>query len=85
VCNNKQIRTDTLEEAVWNDVSSLLSDPDRVAEEYERRLKRNDEKTHGTTKHLQSQIRKTQRTISRLIDAYEDGLLSKEEFGLFRF
>jgi site-specific DNA recombinase len=80
VCNNKQIRTDTLEEAVWNDVSSLLSDPDRVAEEYERRLKRNDKKTHGTTKHLQSQIRKTQRTISRLIDAYEDGLLSKAEF-----
>ena len=51
-----------------------------MAEEYERRLKRNDEKTHGTTKHLQAQIRKTQRTISRLIDAYEDGLLSKEEF-----
>ena len=45
VCHNKQIRTDVLEEVVWEDVCCLLKDPDRVAEEYERRIKRNDDKT----------------------------------------
>lgn len=80
VCHNKQIRTDVLEDVVWEDVCCLLKDPDRVAEEYERRLKRNDDKTQGTVKQLQRQVQKTKRTIARLIDAYEDGLLTKEEF-----
>ena len=80
ICHNKQVRTDLLEEAVWDDVRSLLRDPKRVADEYERRLQRNDEKTKGTSNQLVSQIQKTKRTIARLIDAYEDGLLTKEEF-----
>ncbi|MFB3107294.1 MAG: zinc ribbon domain-containing protein, partial [Pseudomonadales bacterium] len=80
ICHNKQVRTDLLEEAVWEDVCSLLCDPERVAHEYERRVQRNDEKTKGTSNQLAAQIRKTKRTIARLIDAYEDGLLTKEEF-----
>jgi hypothetical protein len=30
---NKQVRTDLLEEAVWNDVCALLREPERVEQE----------------------------------------------------
>ena len=38
MCWNKQVRTDLLEAAVWEDVCALLREPDRVRQEYERRL-----------------------------------------------
>src|SRR3954453_4020645 len=38
LCWNKQVRTDVLDAAVWDDVSRLLSEPERVRAEYERRL-----------------------------------------------
>ena len=38
LCWNKQIRTDMLDAAVWDDVRGLLSEPERVRGEYERRL-----------------------------------------------
>src|SRR5205823_6439225 len=37
VCHNKQVRTDLLEEAVWEDVGALLKDPGRIEAEFERR------------------------------------------------
>ena len=40
LCWNKQIRTDILDAAVWEDVSRLLSEPERVRAEYQRRLQR---------------------------------------------
>ena len=38
LCWNKQVRTDVLDAAVWEDVRRLLSEPERVRAEYERRL-----------------------------------------------
>src|SRR4051812_6074099 len=38
LCWNKQVRTDVLDAAVWDDVCRLLSEPERVRAEYERRL-----------------------------------------------
>src|SRR5262249_11465613 len=38
LCWNKQIRTDILDASVWEDVSRLLSEPERVRAEYQRRL-----------------------------------------------
>ena len=40
LCWNKQVRTDLLDAAVWEDVSSLLSEPQRIKEEYERRQRK---------------------------------------------
>lgn len=80
ICWNKQVRTDRLEAAVWEDVCALLQDPDRVRREYERRL--NDEPNNQAVEaeQLSTMIQKLKRGIARLIDAYEDGLLTKEEF-----
>ncbi|MFZ5828920.1 MAG: recombinase family protein, partial [Planctomycetota bacterium] len=78
-CQNKQVRTDLLDEAVWQDVCLLLKNPQRIEQEYERRLKRT---TRGTQadEHLRSRIQKLKRGIARLVDAYEEGLLEKSEF-----
>ena len=80
LCRTKQVRTDRLDAAVWEDVSSLLSEPDRVRAEYQRRVEgpRADEAREvGQLSKLINQVKKS---ISRLIDAYGDGLLDKSEF-----
>ena len=38
VCQNTQVRTDLLDVAVWQEVCTLLAYPERLAEEYRRRL-----------------------------------------------
>ena len=81
VCCNKQVRTDALEKAVWQDVCALLNDPAKVAEEYQRRLsgkaKRPAARSGPSVTKL---IQKVKRGIARLIDAYAEDLLDKGEF-----
>jgi site-specific DNA recombinase len=81
VCWNKQVRTDMLEEAVWNDVCALLNDPEKVTQEYQRRLqgKSSPRGAHRGAS-LVKLIQKVKRGIARLIDAYEEGMLDKKEF-----
>ena len=78
LCWNKAVRTDFLDAAVWEDVRSLLSEPERIRAEYDRRQQRRrpDREANQLSK-LITQVRKS---ISRLIDAYSDGLLEKSEF-----
>ena len=38
VCDNQQIRTDRLDDLVWQQVVELLAHPGRLKTEYERRL-----------------------------------------------
>src|SRR6516162_7987163 len=81
VCHNKQVRTDLLEEAVWADVCALLKDPGRIEAEYERRLHNKDtDKGLKGGRQLEVLIQKVKRGIARLIDAYSEGLVDKEEF-----
>ena len=80
LCRNKAIRTERLDAAVWDDVSSLLSEPGRIREEYRRRLdgpKEGEAHEAGRLIKLMHQVKKS---ISRLIDAYSDGLVDKSEF-----
>jgi len=78
-CDNRSIRVTVLDEAVWRDVCELLRDPDRVKREYERRLA-GEQPDEAGVRDAQKAIREVKRAIGRLIDAYENGLLSKEEF-----
>jgi site-specific DNA recombinase len=79
VCQNHQVRTDTLDHAVWNDVQELLRNPNLLRQEYERRLQAPHEDALRR-KSLQQQEQSLQRAVNRLIDAYADGLLAKREF-----
>src|SRR3954471_14230931 len=80
LCWNKQVRTDLLDGAVWEDVRHLLSEPGRVRAEYERRLRGPVAGPGHEMEHLNKMIKNVKMTISRMIDAYGDGLLERSEF-----
>ena len=81
ICDNKQVRTDLLEESVWHDVCVLLRNPQRIEQEYKRRLT-GTKKTAGwnSVHQLHLLVKKVKRGIARLVDAYQDGLIDKSEF-----
>lgn len=78
VCQYRPIRLDRLDAAVWADVRAVLQNPQTLRQEFERRLSSEQEPSINVDQ-LDKQIRAVQRSISRLIDAYEDGLLEKTE------
>jgi len=78
ICYNKQVRTDLLGEAVWQDICSLLKDPSRITQEYERRLTRSNK--NSSLDPLIALAQKVKRGMSRLIDAYQDGIIDRTEF-----
>ncbi len=79
VCRNRPVRQDRLDAAVWADVCAVLRNPEDLRREFERRLSVESEPDLDLER-LQKQIGVVQRSISRLIDAYGDGLLDKGEF-----
>jgi site-specific DNA recombinase len=81
VCTNLQVRTDRLDEAVWQEVESVLRDPKSIAAEYERRLvaaQRSEASSDLTAVELQ--LAKLRRGMDRLIDSYAEGLIERREF-----
>jgi site-specific DNA recombinase len=79
VCDNHQVRTDTLDQTVWDEVCLLLADTRRLEQEYQRRL---DTPAEGNAdlKIVESQLARVRRSVARLIDSYTDGIIEKEEF-----
>jgi len=76
VCRHRPIRLDRLDAAVWSDVCALLQNPQDLQQEFERRLS-SDHEPDINVEQIHKQTKAVQRSISRLIDAYEDGLLGK--------
>jgi len=80
-CRNPSVRADRLEEAVWHDVCNLLADPHRLEEEYQRRLHLDKEAAgNPDDRRRKTQVNQVRRQIARLIDAYAEGLIGKDEF-----
>lgn len=79
ICSNKSLSGVPLETAVWADVRSILQDPGRLQRELQRRLERPPDKGLDAPQ-LQESIVKLKRRLARLLDAYENGWLEKEEF-----
>ena len=81
VCFNTQVRTDRLEEAVWQQVCQLLEDPQRLGQDYERRLQAAQPSPGEAQMALvEKQINKLRQGIARLIDGYTEGYIDKSEF-----
>jgi site-specific DNA recombinase len=80
ICCNKQCRTDLLDKVVWDDLSSLLTDPKRLESAYEQQRNGAERLSDRDRQQLEKIIAKVKSGIGRLIDAYQDGLLSKDEF-----
>jgi site-specific DNA recombinase len=79
-CANRPVRMERLDATVWDDVSSLLSDPARIQQEYERQKNQAPAKEPRRLKEIAQEILKLRRGISRLLDLYQDGDLDKAEF-----
>jgi site-specific DNA recombinase len=81
LCRNKPVRSDKIDQAVWEDVRSFLENPGRMEQEYRRRLRaRKTRETWERPERIASLIKKAKRGIARLIDAYADGLIEHDEF-----
>ena len=79
ICDNLQVRTDKLDEVVWQEVCDLLQERTRLQQEYQRRLdgpRRGDRDYEAK----QGQIAKVRQGMARLIDSYTEGFIEKGEF-----
>jgi len=82
VCHNGPVRSDHLEQVVWDQVRSILEEPSRVANEYRRRIgqARDGAAMPDEIVRLNHQITTMRRGIGRLIDSYAEGIIDKAEF-----
>jgi site-specific DNA recombinase len=80
ICQNTQVRTDLLDLAVWQEVCTLLTHPERLAEEYRRRLRPESRAKRTPLATVEGQMSKLRQGIARLIDSYAEGLIDKQEF-----
>jgi site-specific DNA recombinase len=80
LCPNTQVRTDRLELAVWQEVRALLAHPERLAQEFARRLHADGQGQRQERTALEHQVGKLRQGLARLIDSYAEGLIEKLEF-----
>jgi site-specific DNA recombinase len=79
ICDNPQLRTDRLDQYVWDEVCALLQEPKRLTQEYQRRLQTPDGEQQSLQV-IQTQISRRCKSIARLIDSYTEGYIEKQEF-----
>src|SRR3954447_14741332 len=77
ICWNRQLRTDLVDEAVWEEVCRLLSHPERLELEYRRRLVA-EQQTPDELSQIEARVSRLRQGITRLIDSYAEGLIDKD-------
>jgi site-specific DNA recombinase len=82
VCENGRfIRQDLLDQIVWDEVIRLLEDPTLIHQELDRRLAvaHDSDPTRKREQSLQRELTHVGKGIERLLNAYQEGLLSIEQ------
>ena len=81
VCDNKPVRTDYLDSLVWQHITDLLADPALIRAEIDRRLDqlRTADPTTAQQHRLEQALAKASASITRLIKAYQEDLISLDE------
>ena len=81
VCHSRPIRADELDGLVWQEVRRLLEDPALVRAEIDRRLQalRTEHPASRRREALQRDITRAEGSTARLIEAYQEQLISLEE------
>jgi site-specific DNA recombinase len=82
ICNNRRfVRQDLLDQIVWAEVIRLLEDPTLIQQELDRRLvaARLSDPTKKREQSLQRELTHVGKGIERLLNAYQEGLLSIEQ------
>jgi site-specific DNA recombinase len=82
ICSNPAIRVERLDEAVWSDVRALLLEPERLVQEFERRLSRANDPGEAarSSRSLDKLIGQVKRRIARLVEMYAEGYIEKAPF-----
>jgi site-specific DNA recombinase len=80
-CTNLPVRADYLDQVVWQHVTRLLADPTLVRGELDRRLAelRATNPATATKARLEREHTRTTTAIARLVEAYQEQLLSLDE------
>ena len=78
ICCNQSINGECLEQSVWSDLCELLRDPNRLRDEFRRRLEHPANEEFDVS-HLKHSIARLKGRLSRLIDAYENGWMDRTE------
>ncbi|WP_405656873.1 recombinase family protein [Streptomyces sp. NBC_00079] len=81
ICTSRPLRADDLEELVWQHVHTLLSDPELVRAELERRLARMRDAApfQARKERLHQEIAVLDAAIARLVGAYQEELVTLDE------
>jgi site-specific DNA recombinase len=81
VCDNRMVRQDLLDQIVWTEVVRLLEDPTLIQQELDRRLAaaRSSDPTNRREQSLQRELTRVTKGIERLLNAYQEELLSIEQ------
>ncbi len=81
VCDNRMVRQDLLDQIVWTEVIRLLEDPTLIQHELDRRLAaaRSSDPTQKREQSLQRELTRVGKGIERLVNAYQEELLSLEQ------
>ena len=81
LCNNKQVSAQAIELIIWEEVKKLLKDPQKIYNEYKRRLEEIDKSpVDSTFTSHEKQRKKLEKGISLLIDSYTQQYITKDEF-----
>jgi len=81
ICENKPVRADHLDTVVWDHITSLLTDPTLIHTEINNRLAqhRSGDPTTVQRKRIDAGLAKTGQAITRLINAFQEELISLDE------
>jgi recombinase-like zinc beta ribbon protein len=80
-CDARPIRQDELDDLVWAHVTALLADRTLIAAELDRRLAelRTANPAKAQRSRLELELTRTSATMARLLEAYQEGLLTLDE------
>ena len=81
VCQNRPIRQDHLDEMIWHEVVELLSNPELVKAEINRRVEeiQSSNPTKRRKESIEKELLRLGNCIQRLLDAYQEELIKMEE------
>ena len=81
VCQTKPIRQDYLDGVIWKQILDLLKKPSLIRSEIKRRIQtiQASDPTKQKKEVLCKKIKKTEKTIEKLLDAYQEDLLQLDE------
>ena len=81
VCGNKPVRADYLDTVVWDHITGLLADPALIRAEIDKRLEqaRTSDPVTSQRKRLQAALAKATASITAMIEAFSEQLLTIDE------